>query len=74
MAPDERCERCRFFEQLSATCRVNPPRAYPVGVGAGGQVSQVTIFPVMQPSQWCGRFERDNRAHDGIPEQLQGLD
>ena len=52
--PDQ-CVKCKFSsavpQQRVLQCRRNPPQA---SVLANGQ--SLTVFPLVQPDQWCGEF------------------
>lgn len=59
------CGRCRFYVQEKAdrVCRRLPPQisflVVPSDKIAGAfELRTYTGFPVMQPEQWCGMFER----------------
>lgn len=47
------CQKCNFYEnqnQLSGSCRVNPPIVL--------KEDNKAVWPVVTVEDWCGRFEK----------------
>lgn len=58
----EACEKCKFATAIRGVdgvleCRRNPPQATIVP-GASGRPNDLTVFPKVQLSQWCGEFRQ----------------
>lgn len=65
-----RCSTCKYHVGAGAElyCRFNPPVVHPViGMTPQGPrpAGQVTLFPKVEPSWWCGQYE----AHDVFADQ-----
>ena len=51
------CQKCNFYEnqnQVSGSCRVNPPIVL--------KEDNKAVWPVVTVEDWCGRFEMKKAA------------
>ena len=58
-----KCKDCRNYSappvlepQGQGNCRRYPPRAYLLPGGQPGQIMNMSVWPVVQPDQFCGEF------------------
>jgi len=68
----ESCQNCRFWEKYptgsGGDCRRHPPQAF-AGFIDGAYTGTATVWPVTDPSAWCGEFEAKKTTN--IPETTQ---
>lgn len=62
------CKSCRFYEPEHQQCRVGEPK--PVQHLEQGMMSLRFTFPIVDPTQWCGRFDP---APEPEPAESPGL-
>jgi hypothetical protein len=60
--PRRHCEECRFFVEggKAGTCQKEPPALTPnvqFEDGTGGSQKDSSVWPVVEPDDWCGRWE-----------------
>lgn len=56
----QNCKLCRFWEESKkeenmGECRAVPPKVFPMPGKLGG-LGTVSVFPMTQPTSWCGSF------------------
>lgn len=54
----ESCRSCISYQAIDTVCRFNPPVAFAVPQ-PGGKIGFMGIFPPIQPTGWCRKYERD---------------
>jgi hypothetical protein len=57
------CGNCNFFNALDPTllngqCLVASPQVLVTSPGSPGNAVSQTLWPVVQPVQWCGQWQR----------------
>lgn len=55
MAVADKCKVCKFFNDKDTTCRFEAPIP-PVSDQRTNKVGTETNWPIVQPTDWCGRF------------------
>jgi hypothetical protein len=57
----KRCDRCFYWEEGAGSgqgvCRVDPPKAVPVGQNKLGQMQVMTIWPSVPAENFCHKHD-----------------
>ena len=57
------CSTCRFYHELSKSCRRNPPFPMLLGIKQNvlnpqmGEPQFISVFPMMEKHGWCGEHK-----------------
>lgn len=64
---DKACEKCAFGRVESAenrlVCRRFPPQVVTMSTGKPGEHRLQSLWPLVQPTNWCGEYKLDIKLH-----------
>lgn len=54
----ESCAKCKFYRKMTADCRREPPKVFPLTM-ASGEFKAIGLWPPTKDANWCGEFSLD---------------
>lgn len=51
-----RCKDCVYHDDLSGSCRCEPPKAMAMPGRAPGELQLHAFYPPTRPENWCGKL------------------